>query len=122
MPHRKPTGMAGRLSRAGFAPKLLLALPPYDRHKAIADVTAGVTVGLVALPLALAFAISSGLSPQAGIYTAVVAGGLISLLGGSRLQIGGAARAFVGVVAGIVGEAGGGGRFFLHGVAGGGVG
>ena len=89
------SGIAGR-------PKLLTALQDYDRTKAIADVTAGVTVGLVALPLALAFSIASGLTPQAGVYTAVVAGGLISLLGGSRLQIGGPTGAFVVIVAGIV--------------------
>ena len=83
-------------------PKLFGALHDYDLSKASADLIAGVTVGLVALPLALAFAISSGLTPQAGIYTAVVAGGLISLLGGSRLQIGGPTGAFVVVVAGIV--------------------
>ena len=65
MPHRNATGITGRLHRAGFAPKLLLAMSSYDRQKAIADVTAGVTVGLVALPLAMAFAISSGLPPQA---------------------------------------------------------
>ena len=87
-------------------PKLLAALQDYDRGKAIADLMAGVTVGLVALPLALAFAISSGLTPQAGIYTAVVAGGLISLLGGSRLQIGGPTGAFVVIVAGIVAKHG----------------
>src|SRR5262245_59247488 len=83
-------------------PKILGALRHYDRSTAVADLTAGVTVGLVALPLALAFAISSGLPPQAGIYTAIVAGGLISLLGGSRLQIGGPTGAFVVIVAGIV--------------------
>jgi SulP family sulfate permease len=83
-------------------PKLVAALQTYDASKAAADLVAGVTVGLVALPLALAFAISSGLPPQAGIYTAVVAGGLISLLGGSRLQIGGPTGAFVVIVAGIV--------------------
>jgi SulP family sulfate permease len=83
-------------------PRLFFALQEYDQGKAIADLIAGVTVGLVALPLALAFAISSGLTPQAGIYTAVVAGGLISLLGGSRLQIGGPTGAFVVIVAGIV--------------------
>jgi SulP family sulfate permease len=94
--------MQQRLNRGPVRPKLLAALQDYDRGKAIADVTAGVTVGLVALPLALAFAISSGLPPQAGIYTAVVAGGLISLLGGSRLQIGGPTGAFVVIVAGIV--------------------
>lgn len=92
-------GMRGR-------PKILAALRHYDAPTAIADLTAGVTVGLVALPLALAFAISSGLAPQAGIYTAVVAGGLISLLGGSRLQIGGPTGAFVVIVAGIVAEHG----------------
>jgi sulfate permease, SulP family len=87
-------------------PTLLPALRDYDRRKAVADLAAGVTVGLVALPLALAFAISSGLQPQAGIYTAIVAGGLISLLGGSRLQIGGPTGAFVVIVAGIVAEHG----------------
>jgi sulfate permease, SulP family len=83
-------------------PRLFTALRHYDRRQATADVIAGVTVGLVALPLALAFAIASGLPPQAGIYTAVVAGGLISLLGGSQLQIGGPTGAFVVIVAGIV--------------------
>src|SRR5688572_32227942 len=87
-------------------PKLFRALHDYDRGKAIADLIAGVTVGLVALPLALAFAISSGLPPQAGIYTAVIAGGLISLLGGSRLQIAGPTGAFVVIVAGIVAKHG----------------
>ena len=102
MPHRHATGVVGRLQRAGFAPKLLLALSAYDRYKAMADVTAGVTVGLVALPLAMAFAISSGLPPQAGIYTAVIAGTIISAFGGSRLQIGGPTGAFVVIIAGIV--------------------
>jgi len=103
MPHRYPkTGIVGRLARLGFAPKLLLALSGYDQRKAMADVTAGVTVGLVALPLAMAFAISSGLSPQAGIYTAIVAGTIISAFGGSRVQIGGPTGAFVVIVAGIV--------------------
>jgi SulP family sulfate permease len=94
--------MAGPATLRRGRPKILAALHHYDRTTAIADLTAGVTVGLVALPLALAFAISSGLSPQAGIYTAIVAGGLISLLGGSRLQIGGPTGAFVVIVAGIV--------------------
>ncbi len=95
---------AARPSRA--RPALVTALQQYDRRKALADLIAGVTVGLVALPLALAFAISSGLPPQAGIYTAIIAGGLISLLGGSRLQIGGPTGAFVVIVAGIVAEHG----------------
>jgi SulP family sulfate permease len=88
------------------APKLLSALRHYSPHTAIADVTAGLTVGLVALPLAMAFAIASGMSPQSGIYTAVVAGGIISLLGGSRVQIGGPTGAFVVIVAGIVAKHG----------------
>ena len=100
-------------------PKLLAALQDYDRRKASADLTAGVTVGLVALPLALAFAISSGLTPQAGVYTAVVAGGLISLLGGSRLQIGGPTGAFVVIVAGIVAKHGVEGLFICTLMAGG---
>ena len=81
---------------------VITAFKAYDGQKAVADLVAGVTVGLVALPLAMAFAISSGLPPQAGIYTAVIAGGLISLFGGSRLQIGGPTGAFVVIVAGIV--------------------
>jgi SulP family sulfate permease len=100
-------------------PKLLDALRYYDRRTAIADLLAGVTVGLVALPLALAFAISSGLTPQAGLYTAVVAGGLISLLGGSRLQIGGPTGAFVVIVAGIVAKHGVNGLFICTLMAGG---
>jgi SulP family sulfate permease len=90
------------LKRRGLAPKLVLALAHYDRRKAVADIIAGVTVGLVALPLAMAFAISSGLPPQAGIYTAIVAGTIISACGGSRVQIGGPTGAFVVIVAGIV--------------------
>jgi SulP family sulfate permease len=119
MPHRQGTGIVGRLARAGFAPKLLLALRDYDRHKAVADVTAGVTVGLVALPLAMAFAISSGLPPQAGIYTAIVAGTIISAFGGSRVQIGGPTGAFVVIVAGIVATHGVDGLFMCTLMAGG---
>ena len=70
--------------------------------KFLKDLIAGITVGLVALPLAMAFAIASGLTPQAGIYCAVVTGFLISALGGSKTQIGGPTGAFVVVVAGIV--------------------
>jgi SulP family sulfate permease len=83
-------------------PKSILSLRGYTPQKFLRDVVAGVTVGLVALPLAMAFSIASGLSPQAGIYCAVVTGFLISLLGGSRTQIGGPTGAFVVVVAGIV--------------------
>src|SRR5262245_23148953 len=99
-------------------PKIVVALQGYDRTKLVADLTAGVTVGLVALPLALAFAISSGLPPQAGIYTAIVAGGLISLLGGSRLQIGGPTGAFVVIVGGIVARHGAEGLFICTVMAG----
>jgi SulP family sulfate permease len=107
VPHRGPsTGIAGHLYRIGFAPKLLLALRGYDRRQFAADAVAGVTVGLVALPLAMAFAISSGLSPQAGIYTAIVSGAIISAFGGSRVQIGGPTGAFVVIVAGIVAKHG----------------
>jgi sulfate permease, SulP family len=100
-------------------PRLVAALRAYDGAKALADLTAGVTVGLVALPLAMAFAISSGLSPQAGIYTAIVAGGLISLLGGCQLQIGGPTGAFVVIVAGIVARHGVEGLFVCTVMAGG---
>ena len=85
-----------------WLPKSVLFLRTYDRHKFLLDMIAGVTVGLVALPLAMAFAIASGLTPQAGIYCAIVTGFLISALGGSKTQIGGPTGAFVVVVAGIV--------------------
>ena len=83
-------------------PKLRSALRGYSWRTFAADVTAGVTVGLVALPLAMAFAIASGLPPEAGIYCAIVTGFLISALGGSRVQIGGPTGAFVVVISGIV--------------------
>jgi sulfate permease, SulP family len=85
-----------------WLPKSVLCLHDYNRSKFFRDILAGVTVGLVALPLAMAFSIASGLSPQAGIYCAMVTGFLISLLGGSKTQIGGPTGAFVVVVAGIV--------------------
>jgi SulP family sulfate permease len=85
-----------------WLPKSILCLRDYNLQKFTADLIAGLTVGLVALPLAMAFAISSGLSPQAGIYCAIITGFIISLLGGSRTQIGGPTGAFVVVVYGIV--------------------
>jgi SulP family sulfate permease len=85
-----------------WLPKSVLCLRDYSLNKFIRDVMAGITVGLVALPLAMAFAIASGLTPQAGIYCAVVTGFLISALGGSKTQIGGPTGAFVVVVSGIV--------------------
>jgi SulP family sulfate permease len=84
------------------APKSVLALRHYTAKKFSSDVTAGVTVGLVALPLAMAFAIASGAPPEAGLYTAVVAGFTISAMGGSRCQIGGPTGAFVVIIFGIL--------------------
>jgi SulP family sulfate permease len=86
----------------GWLPKSVLCLRDYTRHKFLLDLIAGVTVGLVALPLAMAFAIASGLTPQAGIYCAIVTGFLVSALGGSKTQIGGPTGAFVVVIAGII--------------------
>ena len=85
-----------------WLPKSVLCLRDYNLNMFVHDVIAGITVGLVALPLAMAFSIASGLTPQAGIYCAIVTGFLISLLGGSRTQIGGPTGAFVVVIAGIV--------------------
>src|SRR2546421_2778929 len=84
-----------------FRPKLLDTLKGYGPQSFFADLLAGVTVGIVALPLAMAFAIASGVKPEAGIFTAVIAGFLISALGGSRVSIGGPTGAFVVIVYGI---------------------
>ena len=85
-----------------WLPKSVLCLRDYSLQKCSHDLVAGVTVGLVALPLAMAFSIASGLTPQAGIYCAIITGFLISLLGGSKTQIGGPTGAFVVVIAAIV--------------------
>ncbi len=85
-----------------WLPKSVLCLRHYSLNKFLHDLVAGITVGLVALPLAMAFAIASGLTPQAGIYCAMVTGFLISALGGSSTQIGGPTGAFVVVISGIV--------------------
>ena len=85
-----------------WLPKSVLCLRDYNLNTFLRDLVAGITVGLVALPLAMAFAIASGLTPQAGIYCAVVTGFLVSALGGSTTQIGGPTGAFVVVIAGIV--------------------
>src|SRR5882724_7292401 len=89
-----------------WLPKSVILLRDYDRHKFVSDLLAGVTVGLVALPLAMAFAISSGVAPEAGLYCAIVTGFAISALGGSKTQIGGPTGAFVVVVAGIIAKYG----------------
>ena len=94
-----------------WLPRSVTALRGYSTARFLQDVVAGLTVGLVALPLAMAFGIASGVTPQAGIYTAVVAGFLISALGGSKTQIGGPTGAFVVIVAGIIG------RFGISGLA-----
>src|SRR5437588_12151379 len=84
-----------------FHPKLLDTLKGYSAQSFFTDLVAGITVGIVALPLAMAFAIASGVKPEAGIFTAVIAGFLISALGGSRVSIGGPTGAFVVIVYGI---------------------
>src|SRR6187455_2748735 len=85
-----------------WLPRSVSALKTYSTEKFVSDLIAGVTVGLVALPLSMAFAIASGVPPQAGLYCAIVAGFLISALGGSSTQIGGPTGAFVVVIFGIV--------------------
>ena len=85
-----------------LVPKLVTTLQTYSRELFLADLIAGVIVGVVALPLAIAFAIASGVTPERGLYTAIIAGALISALGGSRVQIGGPTGAFVVIVYGIV--------------------
>ena len=85
-----------------LVPKIVTALKDYNREKFLGDLVAGIIVGVVALPLAIAFAIASGVTPDRGLWTAIVAGFLVSLLGGSRVQIGGPTGAFVVIVYGIV--------------------
>ena len=85
-----------------FEPKLATALHNYSRQRLVQDVGAGLAVGVVALPLSMAFAIASGLTPETGLFTAIIAVVLISLLGGSRVQVGGPAGAFIVIVYGIV--------------------
>lgn len=101
-----------------FRPRSLALLKGHSRAGLIADLGAGLTVGIVALPLAMAFAIASGLKPEAGLTTAIVAGFLIALLGGSNVQIGGPAGAFIVVVYGIVERHGLGGLLLSTAMAG----
>jgi SulP family sulfate permease len=96
------TGLFEMKDWFSFRPKLADTLKGYTRQDLTADVAAGITVGIVALPLAMALAIASGLKPEIGLFTAVIGGFLISLLGGSRVQIGGPAGAFVPLLAPIV--------------------
>jgi SulP family sulfate permease len=87
---------------ARFHPRLLDTLKGYDRQRFIGDLTAGITVGVIALPLAMAFGIASGVKPEQGILTAIIGGFLVAALGGSNVQIGGPAGAFIVIVYGIV--------------------
>src|SRR5258706_15372517 len=89
-----------------FRPKLLECLRDYSREKFLRDVLAGLTVGIVALPLAIGLGIASGVSPGTGIYTAIIGGFIVSAFGGSRVQIGGPAGAFVGLVYAIIAQYG----------------
>lgn len=99
-------GLLQKPNWQSFQPKLISCLKSYRRQDFLSDVIAGVTVGLVALPLAMAFGIASGVAPQAGIYTAIIGGFLVSALGGSKIQIGGPTGAFVVIVAGIIAQHG----------------
>src|SRR3989338_1829907 len=83
-------------------PKLVTTLKKYSTGQFVSDATAGVIVGIIAIPLAIAFGIASGVTPERGLFTAIVAGFLISALGGSRVQIGGPTGAFVVIIYGIV--------------------
>src|ERR1700721_572333 len=98
--------MAGIHIEDRWLPKSVICLRDYNSTKFLHDFVAGVTVGRVALPLAMAFAIASGLTPQAGIYCAIVTGFVISALGGSKTQIGGPTGAFVVVISGIIAKHG----------------
>ena len=91
-----------KISLFSFKPSIFQALRGYNKDRFVKDVTAGLTVGVVALPLGMAFAIASGLPPQTGIFTAIIAGFLIAMLGGCKVQIGGPAGAFIVIVYGIV--------------------
>lgn len=100
------TSLPGELPFRLWRPKLFECLRHYRRQDLTRDTIAGVTVGLVALPLAMAFGIASGVTPQAGIYTAIVGGLIVSLLGGSKIQVSGPTGAFVVIVAGIIAQHG----------------
>ena len=90
------------MKRIDFQPVLFDTLKNYSKEKFFTDLMAGIIVGIVALPLAIAFGIASGVSPEKGIITAIIAGFIISLLGGSKVQIGGPTGAFIGIIYGII--------------------
>lgn len=85
-----------------FRPKILETLKTYNKQQFLKELIAGIIVGIVALPLAIAFAIASGVSPEKGLFTAIIAGFVISAFGGSKVQIGGPTGAFTVIVYGIV--------------------
>src|SRR5213082_3505745 len=89
-----------------FKPKLIECLRDYDRRDFFSDLAAGVTVGVVALPLAIGFGIASGVTPAQGLWTAIIGGFFISALGGSKVQIGGPTGAFVPILAAVVAKFG----------------
>src|SRR6266508_4120896 len=89
-----------------FRPRLVDCLKNYSREDFLSDLVAGLTVGIVALPLAMAFAIASGVKPEAGIFTAVIAGLIISGLGGTKVSIGGPTGAFIVILYGIAAKYG----------------
>jgi SulP family sulfate permease len=92
-----------------FDPKIFSTLRNYDRAKLMKDIMAGIIVGIVAIPLAIAFGVASGVGPTEGLVTAIIAGFIISALGGSRVQIGGPTGAFIVIIYGIIQEFGVGG-------------
>src|SRR5690242_2785102 len=103
MAEAQPNAKAPSSKLDAFIPKSFVCWREgYSRQTLMSEVSAGITVAIIALPLSLALAIGSGVTPERGLYTAIVAGFLISLLGGSRVQIGGPAGAFMIIVAGIV--------------------
>ena len=89
-----------------FRPKLLSCMKGYNRSSFFNDLNAGISVGILALPLAMAFGIASGVTPEQGLYTAIIAGFIISVFGGSKVQIGGPTGAFIIIVAGIISQYG----------------
>ena len=106
------------MSKCYVKPKLFSVMKKYSGKQLLKDVTAGIIVAVIALPLSIALAIASGVDPVAGIYTAVAAGFVVSLLGGSRIQIAGPTAAFATIVAGIVATKGTGGLFIATVMAG----
>lgn len=112
------TSYLARIPWTKWKPKLVDCLKQFNRRDFLSDLIAGITVGLVALPLAMAFGIASGVTPQAGIYTAILGGFIVSALGGSKIQIGGPTGAFVVIVAAIVAKHGLSGLFIVTMLAG----